>query len=1305
MPLAISGARAKIYKSYESTSGLFSVIVHSNNIRLGTVSVSPQEDWFSPGASVTITAVPADGCKLVSWSDGSTDPVRIFTVNNNIELTANFVDDYIELTVVPSPTNAGTATGSGRYVHNSSATLVAAPNTGYRFSHWSNGVTTARTSVLCRYNATFVAYFVPDISKVTLTVLASPTVGGITQGSGTYDIGTSVNIKATANPGYQFSKWADGNTSASRVVIAAATTTYTALFLPIYSLILNASPALGGNPTPAGQYVQGTVLLLRANPNLNYRFVKWSDGDNNANRSYTLMDNTTLTAYYVRTDQVTVSTAVSPTASGVVTGAGVYTIGEIVTLKATPAVGCTFDHWSNGVTTPTYSFTATTDVLLTAYFATSKVTIITSVTPASSGTVTGGGEYDYGSTVTLVATPAPGYEFEMWSNGATTPTISFIATTDASYRATFKRKTVTISTFVTPSGAGTVTGGGTYYYGTSVTLTATPTGEYVFEKWNDGVTTASRTFVATADASYTAVFYEEKEFYIYVSKVQGISSTTGTGYYDSGEICTMSAVPLTGYRFYRWSGVGPIYPEIPTTEMYDNPKSFSVVKDRDIWGNAVPADHKIVRITITPEANEPWNSVIANNAIDFVPGEMVYLTRDEYTKYSKYYFKGWPDGSMALRYEFYPTDDVDMHLEFEGPGTIVYSHYESEVTPPFSDVVYSGSGAYQNGDTATISVTFDPIKYQFSSWQWWYMDDHSTKYTVTTPSFNLAVTDRNIVVYGGDVSLRSYTVTGKASTGGKVNGVTTYTESVHAYESVELVATADDEYLFDSWSDGVLTASRTISNVTADITVTANFVVDTRVVITTAVSPDDSGTVTGGGKYSVGSTVTLTATHAQYFKFDHWSSGETTETITFTATVDETRTAYFTSTKAYVTTSVSPAGSGTVTGGGLYEIGDYVTLFATPASGYKFKEWDTGEKTTTLSFTATGDVTKVATFVEASSYVIDCDIVGTPYGSVTGTGIFAPGASYNVKFIYNTGYYHVNWWEDAYSGVGLSGYAVRDRNLFVKFMPNSVEDTTCTYRVDGPGSSCTFGASIYSKVSGSSKATYCKDDKPVIKFFNNDTTYRVIAIGQESTLSPEVILGQIISPKTQEEIVEWFSCGDDYTMVLYTVDKVANNDTWVCFRNQSGFEYTSNKQKNSFEHFNLGDIVNVTVVPDSTFVCLGLEVSIDNNNLGRDDFKIDNVNSGNFDFVVTIPWCYKVLPRMCTAAKAVHHDIVITGVGSYDGFSTTVIGEKCYLKAKNTDPTNWTFSHWEYRGETYYGSELRELCDVAEPIYMVFEHN
>ena len=133
------------------------------------------------------------------------------------------------------------------------------------------------------------------------------------------------------------------------------------------------------------------------------------------------------------------------------------------------------------------------------------------------GSVSGGGIYDEGATCTLRATPASGYLFESWKkNGAvvsTSSTYSFTVTESASYTAYFAETPVTyytITTNVTPEGAGTISGGGSYPEGATATLTASANEGYTFLHWQDNNTSNPRTITVTGNATYTAHFDQEE---------------------------------------------------------------------------------------------------------------------------------------------------------------------------------------------------------------------------------------------------------------------------------------------------------------------------------------------------------------------------------------------------------------------------------------------------------------------------------------------------------------------------------------------------------------------------------------------------------------------------------------------------------------------------------------------------------------------------------------------------------------------------------------------------------------------------
>ena len=132
----------------------------------------------------------------------------------------------------------------------------------------------------------------------------------------------------------------------------------------------SASPAYAGSVSGAGAYPVGSVATLTALANGGHGFVNWTESgvqvSTNPVYSFTANANRTLVAHFDTTYSVT--TYAYPSYGGVTTGDGTYLNGSTVTLTATPYHGFVFNSWSDGTTTPTYSFPAAYDVQITAFF-------------------------------------------------------------------------------------------------------------------------------------------------------------------------------------------------------------------------------------------------------------------------------------------------------------------------------------------------------------------------------------------------------------------------------------------------------------------------------------------------------------------------------------------------------------------------------------------------------------------------------------------------------------------------------------------------------------------------------------------------------------------------------------------------------------------------------------------------------------------------------------------------------------------------------------------------------------------------
>lgn len=143
----------------------------------------------------------------------------------------------------------------------------------------------------------------------TITTAVSPAEGGTVTGGGTYDKGTDVTLKATANEGYSFVNWTeDGNevsTEATYTFTVSDDRSLVANFEQGYTINVAVDPKDGGMVTggSSGFYADGTQLVIKAIPNEGYRFVDWKiDGVNGSSEpTYTFIvdgDLSTLVAHF-----------------------------------------------------------------------------------------------------------------------------------------------------------------------------------------------------------------------------------------------------------------------------------------------------------------------------------------------------------------------------------------------------------------------------------------------------------------------------------------------------------------------------------------------------------------------------------------------------------------------------------------------------------------------------------------------------------------------------------------------------------------------------------------------------------------------------------------------------------------------------------------------------------------------------------------------------------------------------------------------------------------------------------------------
>ena len=640
----------------------------------------------------------------------------------------------------------------------------------------------------------------------------------------------STVFEANANEHYHFVQWNDGNTDNPRTVLVGNNTTYTAEFAPNQYAV--SATGEHGHIEGTGKYDYGTTVTLIVVANEHYHFTKWSDGNTDNPRTLVLTQDTTCIAEFAENDY-TISAIPNMSEYGNVNGSGTYKYQSDVILTAEANSQYHFLQWTDGNTDNPRTITVEKDETYTAIFVQDSCII---TTKAEYGRVTGGGKYEYGTTVKLLVQPNAHYHFTQWNDGNTDNPRTVIVTQDTTLTAEFAINQYTIKT---EAKYGTVSGGGRYDSGSSIMLTANPSDYYHFVQWNDGNTDNPRTIVVTQDTTFTAVFAPNQ----YTITATGEHGTVkGTGTYDYETKVSLTAVPDEHYHFTQW-----------TDGNTDNPRIVWVYQDITLT-----AEFAINQYTIITYAQH--GSVNGGGTYDYGTTATLTATANEH-----YHFTQWTDGNTDNPRTVAVEDNATYTAEFKPDSyTIIVSAGEHGSA--------NGGGTYDYGTTATLTATADE-HYHFTQWS-----DGNTD----NPR---KITIEGDATYTAEFAIDQHTITTNAQNG-TITGGGTYDYGTTA----TLTTTADAHYHFTQWSDGNTDNPRTIT-VEGDATYTAEFAIDQHTI--TATCDPQHGMVTGAGTYDYGTQVTLTAVANKGYEFAQWSNGVTDNPYLLTATADLTLEAQF----------------------------------------------------------------------------------------------------------------------------------------------------------------------------------------------------------------------------------------------------------------------------------------------------------------------------------------------------------------------------------------------------------------------------
>ena len=566
------------------------------NFALNTYSITATADptaggtvtgagTYNHGASCTLTATANTGYTFVNWTKNgtqvSTNASYTFTVSEAGSYVAHFSLNSYNVTATANPTAGGTVSGAGEYNHGASCTLTATANTGYTFTNWTENGSVVSTNANYTFTVegarTLVANF--TLNSYTITATANPTTGGTVSGAGEFNHGASCTLTATANTGYTFTNWTENgsvvSSNANYTFTVTGNRTLVANFtLNTYTVATAANPAAGGTVSGAGEYNHGESCTVTATANTGYTFSNWTENgtvvSTNSSYTFTVEGNRNLVANFSNITY-TITVSANPSNSGTATGGGTYNHGQSCTVIATSADGYTFTNWTeNGSVVSTnanYTFTVTGDRALVANFeeqAPDTYNINVSPNPNVGGTVTGGGNYMEGEQCTVTATANNGYTFVQWTeNGnqvSTDASYTFTVAGNRTLVAEFQIQSYTISATVNPSNSGVITGVGDYEYGQSCTLVATANEGYTFTNWTEdgNVVSTNANYIFTVSGSRELIANFSTNAYTITATADPMEggTVTGSGNYEYGATCTLTATANYEYTFVKWTKNG-----------------------------------------------------------------------------------------------------------------------------------------------------------------------------------------------------------------------------------------------------------------------------------------------------------------------------------------------------------------------------------------------------------------------------------------------------------------------------------------------------------------------------------------------------------------------------------------------------------------------------------------------------------------------------------------------------------------------------------------------------------------------------
>ena len=694
------------------------------------------------------------------------------------------------------------------------------------------------------------------------------------------------------------------------------------------------------------------------------------------------------------------------------------------------------------------------------------------VDPEEGGYIETDDVLNIGETVTLTAIANYGYTFVNWTfNGvevSTEPSFVFEVTEGGEMVAHFELSNYAIQASTNPSEGGTVTGAGTYAYGSECSLTATANEGYDFVNWTEnGVVVSTEieySFSVTSNRNLVANFEEEITLPIPTESLIAYYPFNGNANDESGHgnhgTLQGDTPQLTtdrfgnansAYMFGGYNNQGWVYVPNSSSLQLNNAMSMSFWMNlsgydgMDGWGSySTNANFAIIckegdRNGFSTCVNKhedgrlninSWNnngSYGINTYQEYTLGEWMHCVVTIEDNLSKIYINGvLQQDNIKNQVDFSNANNCNMYIGIMRAGNMWYPFngkiddialYNRALTPMEVNQLYG-----LNEDLIAY-YPFDGDAYDYSGNQY-----HATPY-------NIYQYEEGLI--GDCIAVEGQGYTG--SSGGHVmlpeldfGASTSFTLNLWVKalglshnDGESYINFGDDNetdrlYIMQHPDQIRFAYHEAEISIPKEDSFTDNWVMY-------SLTLDENGIlkayVNGA---SVGEeSVTFNGINTSLAALGrHWWSG-TSHSSRFIGSFDEVRIYGRALTSAEVqmlylinhrvNAVANPNEGGTVSGAGRYHHGVMITLTATSNEGFTFLNWtENGEEVSTensYSFTVTGNRDLVANFA-LNYYDITATVTPSGAGTVTGTGTCSHGSQCTLTALANEGYAFSAWIEN-----------------------------------------------------------------------------------------------------------------------------------------------------------------------------------------------------------------------------------------------------------------------------------------------------